>query len=112
MLSSAAEETNGHSRQKMLETKTSSLYKKRVLATIGGGLVAKSCPTFATPWTIACQALLAMEFSREEHWSELPFPSPGYLLDPGIEPRSPALQADSLPTELQGKPYLDGGGMH
>ena len=70
----------------------------------GGGLVAKSCPTLATPWTVACQAPLSMRFSRQEYWSELLFPSPGGLLDPGIEPRSPALQADSFPTELQGKP--------
>ena len=54
---------------------------------------------FATPWTIACQAPLSMEFSRQEYWSGLPFPSPGDLPDPGIEPRSPALQADSLPSE-------------
>ena len=45
-----------------------------------------------------------MGFSRQGYWSGLPFPSPGDLPDPGIEPRSPALQADSLPTELQGKP--------
>ena len=48
-----------------------------------------------------------MEFSRQEYWSELPFPSPGYLPDPGIKPRSPALQADSLPSELPGKPSKD-----
>ena len=70
----------------------------------GGGLVAKSCLTLATPWTLACQAPLCMGFSRQEYWSGLPFPSPGDLPDPGIEPRSPALQAESLPTELQGKP--------
>ena len=63
--------------------------------------VAKSCLTLATPWTLACQAPLSMGFSREEYWSGLPFPSPGDL--PGIKPGSPALQADSLPTELQGK---------
>ena len=51
-------------------------------------------------WTLACQAPLSMEFSRQEHWSGLPFPSPGDLPDPGIESRSPALQADSLPSEL------------
>ena len=45
-----------------------------------------------------------MEFSRPEHWSGLPFPSPGDLPNPGIEPRSPALQADTLPVEPQGKP--------
>ena len=45
-----------------------------------------------------------MEFSRQEHWSGLPFPSPGYLSDPGIKARSPALQADSLLSEPPGKP--------
>ena len=70
----------------------------------GGGLVAKSCPTLATPWTIALQAPLSIGFSRQEYWSGLPFPSPGDLPNPGIKARSPALQADSLPTELQGKP--------
>ena len=54
---------------------------------------------FATPWTVAHQAPPSMEFSRQESWSGLPLPSPGGLLDPGIEPRSPALQADSLPSE-------------
>ena len=54
---------------------------------------------FATPWTVAYQASPSMGFSRQEYRSGLPFPSPGDLADPGIEPRSPALQADSLPTE-------------
>ena len=54
---------------------------------------------FATPWTIARQAPLSMEFSRQEYWSGLPFPSPGDLPSPGIEPESPALQADSLLSE-------------
>ena len=67
-------------------------------------LVTKSCPTLETPWTVACQAPLSMGFSRQEYWSGLPFPSPGDLPDPGIEPGSPALQADSLPTNLWGKP--------
>ena len=57
-----------------------------------------------TPWTAACQAPPPIGFSRQEHWSGVPFPSPGDLPDLGIEPRSPALQAYSLPTELQGKP--------
>ena len=70
----------------------------------GDGVVAKLCPTLATPWTVACQAPLCMGFSRQEYWSGLPFPSPGGLPDPGIELRSPALQTDSLPNELQGKP--------
>ena len=71
----------------------------------GGGLVVKSCPTLATPWTIALQAPLSMGFSRQEYWSGLSFPSPRDLPNPGIKPRSPSLQADSLPTELQGKPH-------
>ena len=48
---------------------------------------------FATPRTVACQAPLSMEFSRQEYWSKLSFPTPGYLPDPGIKPTSPALQA-------------------
>ena len=66
----------------------------------GGGLVAKSRLTLAIPWTIARQAPLSMGFSRQEYWSGLPFPSPEDLPDPGIKPRSPALQAGSLPNEL------------
>ena len=50
--------------------------------------------------TVACQAPLSMVFSRQEYWSGLPFPSPGDLPDPGTKPGSPALQTDSLPTEL------------
>ena len=60
----------------------------------------KSCLTLETPWTVACQAPLSMGFSRQEYGSGLPFPSPRDLPDPGIEHGSPALQADSLPTEL------------
>ena len=55
---------------------------------------------FATPWTVAYQALPSMGFSRQEYWSGLPFPSPGDLPDPGIEPRSLALRADALPKML------------
>ena len=58
---------------------------------------------FVTLWTVAYQAPQSMEFFRQEYWSELPFPSPGDLPDPGIEPRSPALQADVLPSEPPGK---------
>ena len=54
---------------------------------------------FATPWTIAYQASPSMGFSRQEYWSGLPFPSPGDLPDPGIKPRSPALEADALTSE-------------
>ena len=57
----------------------------------GGRLVTKLCPTLGTPWTVACQAPLSMEFSRQEYWSGLPFPSPGDLPDAGIKPASPAL---------------------
>ena len=59
---------------------------------------------FATPWTVAYQPPPSMGFSRQECWSGLPFPSPGDLLNPGIEPGSPALQADTLPSEPPGKP--------
>ena len=61
----------------------------------GDGLVGTSCPTLRTPWTAAPQAPLSMGFSRQEYWSGLLFPSPGDLPNPGIKPRSPALQADS-----------------
>ena len=54
---------------------------------------------FATPWTVAYQGPLSMGFSRQEYWSGLPFPSPGDLPNPGIEPGSPALRADALPSE-------------
>ena len=57
-----------------------------------------------TPWTAAHQAPLSMEFSRQEYWSGLPFPFPGDLPNQGIEPRSPALQEDSLPSEPAGNP--------
>ena len=59
---------------------------------------------FETPRPVTYQASQSMGFSRQEYWSGLPFPSPGGLPDPGIEPRFPTLQADSLPNELWGKP--------
>ena len=64
---------------------------------------------FVTPWTVVHQVPLSVEFSRQEYWSglywsESPFPSPGNLPNPGIEPKSPTLQADSLPSEPAGKP--------
>ena len=59
---------------------------------------------FATPWTVAHQDPLSMEFSRQGYWGGLPFPSPGDLPNPGTEPRSPALQVDYLPSEPPGKP--------
>ena len=62
---------------------------------------------FATPWTVAHLAPLSMGFSRQEYWSGLPFPSPGDLPDPGIEPRSSALQADTLTSEPRGKSKIN-----
>ena len=61
---------------------------------------------FVTPRTVAYQAPPSMEFSRQEYWSGLPLPSLGDLPDPGIEPGSPALQADALPSEPPGKPLV------
>ena len=72
-------------------------------------LAAQSCLTLcdpmdcSPPWTVACQAPLSMGFSKQEYWSGLPFPFPEDLPDPGIEPRSPALQAEFLPPELEGR---------
>ena len=59
-----------------------------------------------TPWTVAHQAPLSMEFPRQEYWSGLPFPSPGDHPDPGMKHGSPALEADSLPSEPSGKFFL------
>ena len=67
-------------------------------------LVSLLCPTLCDPQTVACQAPLSMEISRQEYWSGLPFPSPGDHPNSGIEPRSPALQADSLLSEPPVKP--------
>ena len=67
---------------------------------------------FVTPWTMAHQAPLSMEFSRQEYWSGLPFPPPQYLPYPGIEPVSPALPADSLTAEPLGKPFLFSASPH
>ena len=58
---------------------------------------------FVIPWTVACQAPPSMGFSRQEYWSGLPFPSPGDLPDPGIEPRCPAFQADASTSKPPGK---------
>ena len=68
--------------------------------TVSSSLVAMSHLTLVTPGTVAHQAPPSMRFSRQESWSGFPFPSQGDLPNPGIKPRSPALQADSLPTEL------------
>ena len=66
-------------------------------------LVTKSRPTLETSCTVACQAPLSIVFPRQECWCGQPFPSPGDPPDPQIEPGSPALQADSLPTEPPAK---------
>ena len=69
--------------------------------------VTQSCPIFVTPCIVALWAPLSMGFSQQEYWSELPFPSPEDLPNPGIEPVSPvspALQVDSLPLIYQGSP--------
>ena len=84
-------------------------FRKRTLefSCMHACLVAQSCPTLVTPWTVACQAPLSMEFSRQEYWSWLPFSTLGDLPNLGIKlisTVSPALQADSLPTEPSGKP--------
>ena len=67
----------------------------------------QSCSTLCDTWTLACQDPMSMKFPRQENWSVLPFPPPGDVLDPGIEPKSPAspaLQVDSLMLEPLGKP--------
>ena len=66
--------------------------------------------SFVTPWTVACQAPLSMGFSSREYWSVLPCPPPGDLPNLGIEPRSPILQADSLPSHPPGRPKNIGMG--
>ena len=69
-----------------------SLSEGHALVGHGGGLVAKSCLTLATPWTVAHQAPLFMGFFRQENWRGLLFPSPGDVPNPGIKPGSPVLQ--------------------
>ena len=71
----------------------------------GGGGVLSRVQLFATPWTVALQAPLSMEFSRQKYWSGLPFPSPENLPDPGIEPTSPALTDGFFTTEPPGNLY-------
>ena len=72
-------------------------------------LFIQSCLTLGDLWTVACQASLSVGFLRQEYWSGLPFPMPGGLPNPGIEPGSPALQADSLPSEPPGKLMINSG---
>ena len=74
--------------------------KKYALSGGGSGLVAKSCLTLVTLWTVAHQASLSMGYLRQEYWSGLSFPPPGYLPDTRIKSTFPGLQADSLPLSL------------
>ena len=79
-------------------------------------LVTKPCPTLATPGTVACQTPLSMEFSKQEYWSGLPFPSPGDLPDPGIEPTSPVwagrfFTAEPRGMAANGQPLLAAGSL-
>ena len=69
--------------------------------------VAQSCPTFGDPMNRTYQAPPSMGFSKQDHWSGLPFPSPGDCPNPGIKPGSPALQADVLPSESRGKSHVN-----
>ena len=68
----------------------------------------QSCLLFVTLCAVACKTPLTVGFSRQEYWNGLPCPSPGDLPNPGIETWSPKLQADSLPSELPGRPNVDG----
>ena len=85
--------------QKQQQQKTTKLYALTMY--VSHSVVSKS---LQLQWTVVYQAPLSMEFSRQEYWSGLPFPSPGDLPDPGIEPGSSTLLADSLPSEPPGKP--------
>ena len=89
--------------------KTYSLFSNRVCVCVCVCVCVESpscVQLFATSWTVAWQAPLSMGFSRQKDWSGLPFPSPEALPDPGVV-RSPALQADSAPSEPPGEPCLD-----
>ena len=87
----------------MLQIKANWKYVHIIVLDVKDGkvkvLVAQSCLLFETPQIVAHQAPLSMGFSRQEYWSGLPSPSPGDVPDPGIEPRSPELQAECLPFE-------------
>ena len=72
------------------------MYVKSLAYDGSGGLVTKSCPTLTTLWNVACQPPLSMGLSQQEYWSGFLFPSPEDLRYRGIEPRSPAFQADAL----------------
>ena len=91
---------------------TGSFSKMKIESGLGCYCLVKSClDSLVTPWTIAHQASLSMGFFRQEYRSGQPFPSPTDLPDPGMEPQSPALQADSLLSEPPGKPLATSRGM-
>ena len=75
-------------------------------------LVTQSCLTLCDPWTVARQAPLSVGFCRQEYWSGLPFPPPGDLPEPGIEPASSALAGKFFTTEQPGKPHVPGTGLN
>ena len=88
------------------------LITRDALTLFGGDLVTQWCPTLCNPWTVACQASLSMGFPRQEYCSGLPFPPPRDLLDSGVEPRSSAMQADSLLIEPPEKYFVWGALYH
>ena len=90
-------------KNKIIKKKWCRIY---ILWCSGGGLIIQSCPTLCNPMDCSPQAPLSMGFLRQEYWSGCHFLLQGDLPDPGIEPKSPALQADSLSTKLWGKPIL------
>ena len=83
------------------------LGKKTLVVVVVLSLLVISRVWLVTLWTVVCQALVSMGFSRQEYWSGLPFPSPGDPPELEIEPRSPAFQAESLSTELHRKPLRE-----
>ena len=90
-------------------TKQAHMHKVCICKSMKVKVFTLSCLTLCNPMDCTHQASLPMEFSRQEYWSGLPFPFPGDLPNPGIEPRSPAMQADSLPSELPAKPMQVNG---
>ena len=99
---------------KQHEASTKSLDNLNSASTVGTFVLSllSRVQLFATLWAVAHQAPLSMGFSKQEYQSGLPFPSPGDLPDPRIEHTSPALQADSLPSEPPGKEFLYLKGNH
>ena len=79
----------------------------RVICIHAPALPLSHAPLLATPWTLASQTPLFMAFSRQEYWSGLPFPSPGHLPDPKIEPESPTLAGGFFTSAPPGKPYMN-----